>query len=354
MAKDASDFELELLKQLRQDAYNLKQCFTQYTFHSLAFSAAVIGLALRFYDELQYAGLVGIPLTLLFLTVATIGTHKYTGANRIAGYELHLQRVARYPAEGCAGWHPLMRTLGWEECLRAWRVFQATTFEFIYGDGDLRKIDPKEALRSRIRRKVIRLVKFWEVEQQNAKLYRRNGTLLPLINPKKDEWWFSTRSHLKEGMKYYPGSYLQTLLNMIYLASSLSMIFTFVACYKLLQLDDPTVGYISTAGSIVFSYWAVARFTHTYARRKVLEEGLLSVNSCAVLWQVIACAHFWALSDLANRSKGKFVSYQNYSETIGMKAIEFCEQIDTLYTWYQSVPINRIAALVPPPVANDA
>lgn len=349
------DNEAELLKHLRKEAYDIKQCFTTYTFQGLAIVAPTLGVVFKYLKEDPAIGFVGIPLVLLLIAIASIGAHKYSNANRIAGFDLYLQRVSRYPTAGCPGWHPHMRSMGWEEGLRAWRIFQATVFEFIYVHGNLQDALPQPHFQRRMRKMFRGVVLFWRVDRLKEPLVASSGRKISEgvgrggDNPKEGkEWWFMTRSHLKKnGMSYYPGGYVIVLLKLIYITAAICLAVAFVAGLRVsasLSENSPSV---TTSGLILgswlafflFAYWVVARFFHIYARRKVFEEGLLSINSCAVLWQVIACAHFWTLHDLSVQG-AEFQSYAKYSEKLAEKAIAFCDQIDNLYKWYESVPIH--------------
>lgn len=339
--KASSEQEQKLIEHLRKEAFDIKHCFTQYTFQGLAFVAAVLGVTLKFYNEVPEVGLVGVPLTLLLTTIASIGIHKYTSANRIAGYELHLQRVARYPDSTIPGWHPAMREMGWEEALRAWRIFQATVMNFLYEHGNLSTASPRPSAIKRIGRALHRVLFFWRV----------NGRQTPLIGsdkkeiaqPPNDEWWFETRSHLGKGMAYSPGGYIQTLLNVIYLTAGVCVGFALIASVQLIH----SAGGWGIAYSLIvfpFAYWTLAHYVRSSSRRLLLEEGLLSINSCAVLWQVISCAHFWTLHDLSKKNEHGLTSYANYSATLGKKAVGFCDKIDNPYEWYATVPIHQMLA----------
>jgi hypothetical protein len=340
MATTISEQEQELVKHLRQEGYNVKQCFTQYTFQGLAVTAAVLGVILNSKENFPYVGLVGVPLAILLITIARIGTHKYESANRLAGYELHLQRVARYPCSPIQGWHPTMRTMGWEEGMRAWRIVQGTVFSFLYVHGNLRSASPQQSVFQEFWSWAKNLVFFWKVDHRRTHLIRSDGTQIP----QNEEWWFETRSHLRTGMAYHAGGYMQTLLHLLGLTALICVGFAIAASWQLYSRSCERTDIAYFVVVLGFSYWTFARFFQARSRRKLLEEGLLSINSCAVLWQVITCAHFWTLHELSERTQNKFTSYENYSRTLGEKAVRFCDKIDRIYEWYEAVPIGAMVS----------
>ncbi len=91
--------ELQRIDSLREEAWNVKLSFSNYTFQVLAFAGIVLGLIAKFIDDTPYFGLVSIPIVILLLTVAKIGTHMYATSNRIYGYILHLERIAHFTDE---------------------------------------------------------------------------------------------------------------------------------------------------------------------------------------------------------------------------------------------------------------
>ena len=338
MGTKISEHEEELVKHLRKEAFDIKHCFTLYTVQGLAFTSAILAVVLKSKEDFPYVGLVGVPLVILLMAIARIGIHKYSSANRIAGYELHLQRVARYPSSTIQGWHPAMRTMGWEEAIRAWRIVHQTAFNFLYVHGNLCSALSQGNVFQKILSWVKGVVLFWTVDHRRARLIRSDGTHIP----QNVEWWFETRSHLGRGMAYNPGGYVHTLLNLIMLTAAICLGFALVASYQLIISNPERWDILLGVG--IFTYWAVARFFQLHLKRVLLEEGLLSINSCAVQWQIISCAHFWTLHQLSGRTQDKFTSYENYSATLGQKAVDFCNKIDRIYEWYATVPIGAMAS----------
>src|SRR5262245_1610901 len=103
--------ENDLVAWQRQEARELKDCFTRYSFQAIAISAAALALIARFQSDEPATALPCILITALILSVARLGTYKYQSANRLYGYELHLTRATRLlPSQG---WTNSMRRVGW-------------------------------------------------------------------------------------------------------------------------------------------------------------------------------------------------------------------------------------------------
>ena len=124
--------ERELIKGLRKEAYEVKDCFTRFSFQALALSAAGLGLIVRFQDHYPLLGFAAVPIIVLLMTVVGIGQHKYETANRLYGYELHVHRRARLKDSRKGGWKSHMRRIGWEEAFYAWRVVQPMIYWHLY------------------------------------------------------------------------------------------------------------------------------------------------------------------------------------------------------------------------------
>ena len=126
-----AELEEEKITFLRREAYAVRDCFTRYSVYILVASGALIVAIARFQEDGGvYIGLMGFFPTLLIFLSLTMGVHKFGTSNRILGFELHLQRMAHYPRHGTC--HELMKTVGWEEAMRASRFVTPTLFAAIY------------------------------------------------------------------------------------------------------------------------------------------------------------------------------------------------------------------------------
>lgn len=125
-----------LSERIRAEATGVKQCFTTFSFQALALAATVLAAslgAMARFPSAAYAPLAVIPL---LMTVCRVGLFKYATANRNYGYELHLARTRNLHMPHAHGKSPLwkdeMRSIDWEEAVRAWRIVQSTIFREIY------------------------------------------------------------------------------------------------------------------------------------------------------------------------------------------------------------------------------
>ena len=130
MPPQSDDVRPVIIKQLRDEAYAVRDCFTRYSFSALSVAVLGLGVIAKFALTEPYLGVLSVLPVLLLLAVASMGTHKYATSNRLLGYELHLHRTRHYI--GTRKWQPHMQAIGWEEAMRAWRIVQATLFEHIY------------------------------------------------------------------------------------------------------------------------------------------------------------------------------------------------------------------------------
>ena len=122
MCEVLTEYESKLIQMLRQEAKDVKDCFTKYSFQAIAFSSAVLGIITRYQPEYPHIALAAYASIAVLMTVARIGIYKYGTANRMYGYELHLLRTRQLPDSKGNGWKSEMRLVGWEEAMCAWRI----------------------------------------------------------------------------------------------------------------------------------------------------------------------------------------------------------------------------------------
>lgn len=290
--------ETELIKLLREEASQVKGCFTQYSFQALAFSTVTLGLIVNYQRENPIIALAGILIIVLVLSVARIGTHKYATANRNYGYQLHLERTARLSASAADGWSGSMRRIGWEEAMRAWRVVQATTFENLYTIGH------------------------WKVNT-----LRKNHRKLRYK-------WFEPDSLLEKGAGSHSGSYLGNMLTVLHMVAWFGLVPLFFLCWQeraagALRLGASITVFVAMFAAVVFRIWK------TTARRRILEKGLLSIHSCAVMWQAVAVAHYRALRAIGADRDGTVSSYRHYTEHLSRQALKLNRDIENIHNWME-------------------
>jgi hypothetical protein len=230
---------------------------------------------------------------MVLLMVARIGIYKYVTANRNLGYELHLYQTRHIPANSPVEWQADMLEVGWEEAMRAWRIVQTTVYQDIYKKGWLRAGIMK-------------------------KKHRRT------------KWWFKPNMLSDNGTVYYPGSYLQIVNKLLIIIAVGLTIPMFVVAGQLYFQNNGW--YLLYGGIALLSLAAIITFSLNYSRRrKILEEGLLSIPSCAIMWHAVVVAHFRALRKL--REKPDCFDFNNYIEYLWMEAKSLTGNIEHISKW---------------------
>ena len=295
-----TDDENALIHRLRNEASEVKDCFTRFSFQALTIAIAAFGLILKFQKDNPLIALSSVLVIGLLLTVVRIGVHKYETANRVFGYELHMYRRIRLP-DSTEGWQASMRQIGWEEAFYAWRIIQPTIYHHIYR-------------------------KLW---------------LFPTL--KKNDYFASAHwispSHSDEAnsnskARYAAGSYLQKTFFVCHM-------FTLAACiplaYMCWQLENDInflhlqkfaePSYVLLAIIVLF---VLIRITMIRAKRKILEGQLLSINTCAILWHAVVIAHFRALQKTGDAGGWGFKGYTRY---LYEEAEDLKNNLPNIYEW---------------------
>ena len=295
------------LETIRKEANDVKDCFTKYSFQAFAFVSAILGLILKYQKDdpsLTFAVLVGI---IILIVVARIGTHKYSTANRNYGFELFLARSKKfkYGVE-----------VSWEEALLAWRIVQATVFAEIFHTGGKYTDRPRDFYHDIITGKT--------EESKKA--------------------WFMTKSLLPVPATFHPGAYLRTMLR---LQRKLAMWSHMLFIFPLVQFLSGNTEWqfletwnfdhhnavrlglcmilLVTAG---ISFVLVNReFKKRFARLKLLEEGFLSIDSCAKMWHAVILAHLIAEQNASSNHQ------QAYFDELGKQALSLKERIFDIEDW---------------------
>jgi hypothetical protein len=284
-----------LLTNLRAEVTELKEDFARYCFQSVGICSIAAGAIFNYMWINPYVGLAAVTLLPIVLATSKLGTNYYSSIHRNLGYELHLARTREIPERFRGRWLDKYKDIRWEEAMRAWRVVQSTLFERI-------------------------LHKEW--------LFRpwvyRNG-----FDPEYDPAWYSQKSMLaySKWATWHPGTYLKVM--QFILVSVATIALAILAFTPALILSRPAPGKLDLPGIVQNALTAlhlsmspdvqkwlgvaitglvavialavtVDRFNKDRVRRRMLEDGLLSIHSCAIVWQAVTIAHFEAV-DLARK-----------------------------------------------------
>ncbi len=291
MTKDIcplSEYEKQLTERLRTEAEDVKQCFTNFSFKALAFTAAILGVIVHYQKDNPYVALTTIPVAFLLVAVSRIGTHKFATANRNFGYELHLFRTRHISDSSSNGWQAFMREIGWEEAMRAWRIVHATIFCHTYVfNFFLPNILRKE---------------HWGVKER----------------------WFEPPSLREQGSYYWAGSYLRIMLGLLHTLAVISIIPMYVASHQFRMEGEADLERLFAFLSLCLLLFVVSRVTKDIVRRRILESGMLSIHSCAISWQAVVVAHYRALQRIVDDKQRGF---HNYTKYLSLEAIDLSKHV---------------------------
>lgn len=338
----------ELVKTLRSEAISAKKDFTTLLFQTLAFSSASMGFILTFAKNFHTQFLIAIPVILLLMIVGRIGMNKYATANRNFGYELHLSRVNELSRE--YAWNKAWRLIEWEEALRAWRVVQIRVFREVY--------ETRENQKGGVSKEKWGDFIYTLFDWLNPKLYKVKKSAKEEIALFKDEKkcesgnaekpskypWFMpkelTYDGKNENYNYFTGSFLKNSLQIILISQvtllwpAIWNIFTKIANMIIEQSCPQGLSmwvFISEIlGMILMGRIIYIRHRRTSRRREILENEMLSIHSCSIMWQVVITAHFSVLS------KNTHKTYLHYTENLVKKSEEIIDNIYTIDQWLKN------------------
>lgn len=297
---ELSEREIQLIEMLRREAHDVKDCFTRFSFQAIAVSGIVLGFIAKFQESTPWLGFSSVFVIIITLVVSRIGNYKYATANRHFGYELYLQRtrwINDYPPPG---WQSYMKKIGWEEAMNAWRIVQASIFVKLYNSG----------------------------------AYKAN-TLKSDFEDAPNKWFcqrdFTTGKAKGDGAasEYHPGDYLKIMLDVLHLITILSFIpiiiipVQFILCGKYFE---------AILSMLIAAPIFIISLTHInirIKRRRILEDGLLSIQSCAITWQAVVVAHFRALDSIAEDGD----NYSEYTRKLSSQAENLTQNVLNIHGW---------------------
>ncbi len=288
-----------LLDQLRQEALDVKECFTTFVFQSSTVAAAALGFVFLNIQDSPYVALTAAPAILVLMIVCRIGVFKFTTANRNFGYQLHLARMEGFlrstDSEESRERIRAIIQVDWEAALRAWRVVQVAVFRAIYrtpkASGLWGRIAPEAYRTTDKARHLIDRYRDGVVEVESEQPY---------------PWWdpeLLTKLHQRKTAKrheeslYYTGTYLRDMLAALHAMQWLLL--APVAYVAVAPGDGRTTwirgsfGLLAVLGATVVGL----RQVRIARRRAILENEALSIHSCAITWAYVAALHVQSVND---------------------------------------------------------
>jgi hypothetical protein len=337
---DRDNEQERFITHLRREAYAVRDCYTRYSIQILAVSGALLVAIAKFQTEnAPYIGLMGFFPVILILMVFSMGAHKFGTSNRLLGYELHLQRVAHYPnRDRC---HELMQSVGWEEAMRAWRVVAPTLWAKIYR--------PSDFFFKRFSFVMIRGSIVAEISE-GAKKDRSYG------------FWFDQERSLRvlkathpdyKAVQYNAGGFLKTNILVFWCALVACLILPLIAVINMWHLSKPGEGVpeiVVVAVTVCFVFAVALTFLgwlNVFSRIRILESGLQSIHSSAIIWEAAILAHLRALKALKFYGRVAGLSMHGYSEEIAAQAYEISQNATRIHAWISTarVEINALDLL---------
>ena len=295
----------QLISQLREEASNVKDCFTKFSFQAIAISVVYLGFVFKFQNESPEISVCSLIIMVFALMIAKIGNHKYNTANRNLGFLLFLERRDLIYKNNCKIFRD-EDEIAWEEAMRAWRIVQATVFNEIYRTN-------------------------WFLPNK-IKIGKKSTS----NNNSLDCLWFEPKCIVqKENAYYYPGSYLRNMHLMLFFIAFNALIPPIVAIFQEYHHDivSAVILFIITILSFFYFLWRIMRLS---TRRRILEQELLSIHSSAILWEAVVLAYNIAIS------KSKNDAMTNDKHPLGTFTIHLAQistdlanKIDNIYKWIQ-------------------
>lgn len=353
-----SESEQRLIERLRKEAVDVKDCFARYSLQAIAFVTPILGLVvtLQTNNKLPLIGLASIPIILLMLTICRIGIHKYTTANRLNGFELHLHRLDSVPENMRSPWDAKARTMSWEEGMRAWRVVQTTMYETLYIPRrwlphKLRCEESKKPpmwyeLHKLVGNAVCCMRRYLRILMDNlyAVITRAYDAYLvwskkkppqkaEVLKKKETPKWYEPKT-LIGGAVYYSGGYIRTLLKVLYAVIAFAYL-CLVGAAVAAGRNDPPFNWWIVWGiriiTVIIGCWGLIAMRRLQSFVISLEDGIFSIHSCAVMWHAVAVAHVQALQNVFTRH-GR-LGLKGYHEELGRLACDLAAKPLELHKW---------------------
>ena len=317
---------VQSLLDLRKEADNLKQCFTELTFKAVAFSSAALGLLIQYGQGRPWLHVSAGMIALLVLGVARLGIHKFATANRIYGFQLFVERLQSIDDASRNELTQATLKIGWEEAMRAWRIVQTSVFAALYhGKGMFPRNHPTA------RNKRTKSQAWWDVNRlMDLQHEDRQGP--PAV--------------------YHAGSFLATMLAILIAFALLSMVIVVVGYSELrdrLPSPDPhsfalALWWTGAFGVGLFILFCAYNIGFVSRRRKMLESELLSIHSCSIMWEVVVVAHLRA------RRKQRDQHLQGYTKCLTEEVASLLAegQLEHIHDWVKPRNSESPPASVPP------
>lgn len=285
----------KLIASLREEVSGVRACFRDIAVKAIGLAVTATGAILYVSkpdNPTPALGAVGV----FFVLVAAqrLGIHKFSTANRLLGYQLHLERLADSDSR--------LGNIGWEEACRAWRIVQPTIFAALYstpGNWFTRipavtdlwpwtLFKPQERYAEAITgvKRDLRSLLARAAEHVDLRLVSERARKC------RGLWWMQAERAELGGGKYHAGSYLERMFALLLAAQVLSLIPLLIQGLRVWWNDASAAwDYGAWAVFCVLCVVLLMNWLSLRRRRRILEREFLSIHSCAIVWKAVAMAH---------------------------------------------------------------
>ncbi len=311
-----------LREHLMEEVNQARDNLTRYIFQTVSIGAIGAGTIVHYMAGQPYLGTAAALLLPIILITSKLATTNYEIMHRNLGYLLHLERTRDVPVEWQGRWRPHYHRIGWEEAMRAWRVMQPTLFNAVmWPENWWRAWRYKTGFEPH--RKLERGRSHWYAQRsmigaEPTAHWRPGGSLkvmqyiltsmavavilIMALAPMRylivpppasatawfPHWnWTAVGALLARPSETWKGVFLSGWDDLASFVSQASL------------KDKWSVLRISITGgaALIAGFFTWRRLRIDRQRRKVLEDGLLSIHACAIVWQAVVIAHYEAIEN---------------------------------------------------------
>ena len=142
--------------------------------------------------------------------------------------------------------------------------------------------------------------------------------------------------------QFHPGSYLSKQMHLLYFVIGICLLILTISVWQVVDRNGfKSTGILSIIFSIGFSAYTLISCRNFWLRSRLLESGLLSIQTSAFIWRVVCLAHLCAIRHLQHPntiSRPKHQSkpaqlYQNYTRQLALVACELRGRLHEIHDW---------------------
>jgi hypothetical protein len=326
----------DITRDIRAEATTQKECITRYTFQAMILTGALWAFAFKFDSGpnalvFTACGMVCCTLvSLVMFMISRMANHKYHTVNRNLGYELHLHRLKDYfLKEHSEKWSAMMLDIGWEEAMCAARIVQATIFNSLYTDQVIR-LPRSVSYRALLDLHWLRPYRL--KPEHNSASYSETE-----LDGKVIYTWYDTHKLIGNDYDYHPGSYLRNIHVILHSVGLLSVGLTWGFYSWAWHIDHPNPwdflsvkhalslkgGYFIFFGlfNLMFTVFFITQARRQRSFRQILQSGLLSIQSSAVVWRIVCTCHILGKECAFYKNKS-YMSYTRYTHDLACEAVK--------------------------------